>query len=538
VLCLSGRGGIKKRFPLLEEMVIGRTEGLCIQLRDESVSRRHAMVECRSGRVALSDLGSANGTWVNGKRIDSRVDLRVGDRITLGSVSLTYEIERFPWLGSRTARLGVLAGGFLLLSSLLGLLWARSRRMHVAATPAASIGAYPREAQHCLDQVAAQPAEEMDWERAERVCSKALASQPDDAQVQAILKRLRREQEGSDAYAQGAQALERANLEEALASFFRIPPESQYFPRARSVLAPVKARIRKKAEEDCRDQMRRGLWASALPRCELYLKIACQEPGELPELALAADGYMAPPKDQTLSRFLEARKRVSPEAPPWKCPNIAILKPEGAAPTARAALQELLTARFDKPLVAEAVLMYWEGKATEALSILRAVGPGTVSAADETKAEGLKRDMAAAERLFKSGQAALKTASLEKVKEIFERVLKHDDRALMGYGGAHPSYFRRAASEQLALHAYRWGRHWSARKDARRACRAWKTGFAFFKGNVELNKAVQLCSAEAQVLWGRVSSCKQLDVIEDMAVEGDGIHQKLQGKRAAYRCHR
>jgi pSer/pThr/pTyr-binding forkhead associated (FHA) protein/subtilisin family serine protease len=68
---------------------VGRETGNDIVLRSSQVSRRHARIECSRGVCTLEDLGSANGTRVNGERVDYAV-LKPGDRIRLGDVDLVY----------------------------------------------------------------------------------------------------------------------------------------------------------------------------------------------------------------------------------------------------------------------------------------------------------------------------------------------------------------------------------------------------------------------------------------------------------------
>ncbi len=71
---------------------IGRSPENDIVLDDRRVSRRHAEVRLRLGRHTLYDLGSTNGTFVNGKRV-SEVALSEGDRITLGAATLVYRLD-------------------------------------------------------------------------------------------------------------------------------------------------------------------------------------------------------------------------------------------------------------------------------------------------------------------------------------------------------------------------------------------------------------------------------------------------------------
>ena len=62
---------------------IGREEENSIQLNDDHISRFHAKIQDHSGRVILTDLGSTNGTKVNGHWVQVRI-LQVGDVVSVG----------------------------------------------------------------------------------------------------------------------------------------------------------------------------------------------------------------------------------------------------------------------------------------------------------------------------------------------------------------------------------------------------------------------------------------------------------------------
>ena len=72
-------------FPVDHEVTVGRGGGCQIVLADDTfVSQVHARLFQRDGRTYVEDLGSRNGTYVNGKRIDAATRLRRGDRIQVG----------------------------------------------------------------------------------------------------------------------------------------------------------------------------------------------------------------------------------------------------------------------------------------------------------------------------------------------------------------------------------------------------------------------------------------------------------------------
>jgi len=68
-------------------MRIGRSSECELVLRDPRASRQHARLTARDGVLVLTDLGSTNGTHVNGQRV-SEVVLGEGDRISIGETVL------------------------------------------------------------------------------------------------------------------------------------------------------------------------------------------------------------------------------------------------------------------------------------------------------------------------------------------------------------------------------------------------------------------------------------------------------------------
>jgi hypothetical protein len=79
-------------FPLAgEKTYIGRDQGNDIAIDDPEVSRRHAGITRGPSGYSIEDLGSTNGTFVNGIRITSPQALRDGDIIGLGQVVLAFE---------------------------------------------------------------------------------------------------------------------------------------------------------------------------------------------------------------------------------------------------------------------------------------------------------------------------------------------------------------------------------------------------------------------------------------------------------------
>ncbi|HEY4303274.1 MAG TPA: adenylate/guanylate cyclase domain-containing protein [Gemmatimonadaceae bacterium] len=72
-------------------LVVGRAPTSDVPIIDPTISRRHAEVEFRDGIIVVRDLGSSNGTFVNGARIDE-TSISAGDTITFGKVG--FRIQR------------------------------------------------------------------------------------------------------------------------------------------------------------------------------------------------------------------------------------------------------------------------------------------------------------------------------------------------------------------------------------------------------------------------------------------------------------
>ena len=75
-----------------DEITVGRSrQGNTVFLAERNVSRRHARFFRATGSVFLEDLGSANGTRVNGERLAARRRIRPGDLVQIGDYDIALE---------------------------------------------------------------------------------------------------------------------------------------------------------------------------------------------------------------------------------------------------------------------------------------------------------------------------------------------------------------------------------------------------------------------------------------------------------------
>jgi pSer/pThr/pTyr-binding forkhead associated (FHA) protein len=84
---------VGKIFPLdAEEITIGRDAINIIAINDAEVSRKHARMELRGSAYVIQDLGSTNGTFINGTRVSGMQVLNPGDTVSFGEgIVLVYE---------------------------------------------------------------------------------------------------------------------------------------------------------------------------------------------------------------------------------------------------------------------------------------------------------------------------------------------------------------------------------------------------------------------------------------------------------------
>jgi hypothetical protein len=89
LLDITYPGGETKRLEMRGTTTIGRGQRNALVLPDDQASSSHAVIEVTPDGFLLRDLGSTNGTWLNGTRISEQW-LYIGDRIQIGSIVLTF----------------------------------------------------------------------------------------------------------------------------------------------------------------------------------------------------------------------------------------------------------------------------------------------------------------------------------------------------------------------------------------------------------------------------------------------------------------
>ncbi len=89
---VKGPNGVEKAYPMRAiSVTIGRSDQCDIAVKDSSMSGRHAEISKMNGEIRVKDMGSANGIWLNGERVED-VELFDGDVLRLGQTSIRVDV--------------------------------------------------------------------------------------------------------------------------------------------------------------------------------------------------------------------------------------------------------------------------------------------------------------------------------------------------------------------------------------------------------------------------------------------------------------
>jgi ABC transport system ATP-binding/permease protein len=572
-----------KTFALKGKLLVGRAPPAAVLLEDDSISRKHAEVErTPQGKVMLRDLGSANGTLLNGEVLGTEpVELAPGDVLQFGMVEVVYEAgesnlpvrrergappvrrgreggagedKAVPEAGGiplKRKRLLAVAGGLIGLLLVVGIVSKLTGPAPVdeAVVPVVAKKDPGRELQRLLSECRSFSSMDMgnepQWEKADETCEKALNIDPINTEANSLIRKIKLEKEASAYYAQGQKALARLKEEEALDTFQKIPKESQYFRlakvKAREALEQVKAR----SLDDCKRYLRDSQWAAAVPRCDRFMGIWCQDiPREELEpplgFSLSLEGRVGKrqwrPRDKLFVQFLSARRKQDLKALPWSCPVSEVISGPGDSVNPADKVKEKFKELYTNKLMYAAMMDYWAGRGSEALATLQKLRSDYEQASLHGKTDELITAMSTVDQLFKGGETLLQQDEVEKAAEPFDEALEMDKRLMGGLYEEAQSFYRRNIQQDFAERAYASGKVWTQREDQRRGCRLWKLGFKFYKGNTDLNKAVGFCSTQGLAVFKAAGTCSELQAAADYAVSGDGLEEKIAARKQELKC--
>lgn len=576
---LKGTVGVwvGQSYPLSGRMLVGRVPPATILVDDSSVSRRHAELEVRGAQVLVRDVQSANGTRVNGEPVATERVLKEGDWLEFGVVEFTLELrtptgtlalptesglspKRAVGLTRRgvdarrnAGRRMVFVVGAVVVSVLLlvaGLLKVLKVDAGSSKQPVDPMQDLRARTEHILSECRTfadvDRAQGPDWTRAEKACNQVLKLDPINSSAVELLKRIEQEQKAQKHFQSAERQLQLFNPELSLEEFAKIPEQSHYYVVAKpNVLEAIDA-VKKKAGEDCKRYLRDNLVQVAYPRCELYVRYACQDmrPEELrppmgERLNLSRGRLRAHewrPADPLYLSFLRLREKVEPAAAPWSCPTLAIGRKGPRAEPPENFVRRAVEVRYPERTLALAVLNYWSGRAEEAIAVLQRFRNDNRKAALHAKSDELQKTISIALSLFQKGEGEVHKNNLELAADSFDEVLKQDELLLADEAQKRPSFFRRNIQEDMAHATYQLGKNWADREDMAHACRLYQLGFRYSRENSDLITALTRCSEIASERLKVAQGCDELDAALRFATNGDGVKERAQERKSQLRC--
>lgn len=484
-----------KTFDLSGVMVVGRVAGVDVRVDDDSVSRRHAELEAKGSTVVLRDLGSANGTTVNGSPITEDTTLSVGDIIQFGVVELMYEngaasgpkaaVSRAPRSaperGGRRSRVTddepvesmatsttamdpkkkrlFLIGGSVLAFLFVAVLVKGLTTETETGNPNPPVNTIkPLKPQ--MDQAdeidellkvcrtyASCEGRDPDWARAEAACAKIIDLEPIHEQANELMKRITFEKVAEQAHVKGKELAAAGRREDALESFAKVKPFSKeipgcYFLTTLSIAKPVVDEEKRSLANECKSYASGGKWENALKTCESYMRLACQAmpPTDLnppyPK-QLKLDGALGPndwrPTDPNHLNFLRARQKLRPGDVPWSCPDLPVFRPTAAAPDPSKMVFEEFKARYpSEPEISRALTNYFKGAFAESRIPLQRILETVSKAKLHDEARELLLDVDNAASFYRTGQTELSNDKPEKAEDPFRKALALDEKLVLG----------------------------------------------------------------------------------------------------------
>lgn len=440
---------------------VGREPSSDVPIENDSVSRQHAeLIADAGGLYCVRDLGSSNGTFINGARVEPGVEspLNHNDKLRFGDTHWLF-------VGGAAAQAG--AQG------------ARARRLlavAVALVAVVAVGLFARaqffasvdDGDRIVDESSAavfeaigrgQAAADQDrFAEAARAFEDALRADPVNTEARTLLRRAQAEIEHSRLFDEARTKLELGNDADALSLYVQIEPSSRFFARARLRVQELAHALTKKDGPACKRAGARKAWPEVMTVCSRYLDYTCH----------------AQP-DAEAEKYLREAERVTKSTQLWACPPQ--LLPWFGGGAVAVDFDKQLQAAYPDAALRLAMVSYVKGD----LSGAQRAASNLKSGKDGARATEVYEALVLIEGRFKEAQSALLKDSVREAGPPARIALDLDEKLLRGADVE--SFSGRQIRSAMSKRYYEIGRESFDRTRWKNAFDAWDEGLKFSKNN-------------------------------------------------------
>lgn len=391
-----------------EKGIVGRDATADMTVESESVSRRHA--EIRYGGAQgyfVQDLGSSNGTFINGARLPANVErpLRPNDRLNFGDTGwlvtpqTAQDTKAESTSNFRRFLLFVVAAVIVL----GGILYVLDHIPKTVVENREPPPTGPSAIDKCQQSIADQNPK---WAEAVKECSEAYDEEP-FVERRGYLRQAKREANFKAIFDSCESKAQVGSDRDAIECFFGIDMNSWYFPKAKLEVHQLAARLLKTDEVACRAAVRQKNNDKIVEHCREYLRYQCHN---------GVDKELQPPFEKAL-----AAKKLKP----FECPSeISVWFKTGVTERYR---REDYCDKNEDPSICDALLAFAQKKPTaDVLRLLGKAAPKNAQRVDALK-EGVSQVAGEYGQGMSAAQGNKWTTDADK---LFREVMERDARIM------------------------------------------------------------------------------------------------------------
>ncbi len=250
-----------KRYPgLIFEIseglnTIGRTKVSTIVIPDNSLSKKHLELNKLGQKLELQDLGSINGTKVNGRKLRSKQRVYNGDKLEIGDVVFSIDSNMESRVkGKNNKKIFIIVGIIVLLGGVAAF-FLKPKKVDNKKTEVVTIDDKIEQREKEIQKkmgLSELSATKGDWEEAIKHAKVVLESDPANEKMKLLLAKYIDEQSNSENFKQGRQSLDLFDYEKACDLLKKIPKNTYYYSNATMLFRQSQEELIKKYFRDAK----------------------------------------------------------------------------------------------------------------------------------------------------------------------------------------------------------------------------------------------------------------------------------------------